>query len=171
MLNHKISVGILTITLGLLYIQPLPAQLKGLKKKAAKVIKKSVKPLELEYKVTDVHYQLLKNPNKLKLDLEFTGKNPNAIGLTLSRIEFDVYVNDKFVAKLYNDKKIKIPKRGTFSFEEKAELKLSTFGKALFTAMTGEKATYRIMGTYFVKTKLGTFSFKVELLEKQVQLK
>jgi len=140
---------------------------KGLKKQIVKTVKQNVKPLELEFHVTRVEYKALKSPNKILVHLDFEGHNPNAVGVNLSRIEFDIYVDGKFAAKVYNDKKIKIPKEGDFRFKEKASVKLSTAGKALFNAIRKKKAVYKVDGTYFVFTKIGEFKFKATLMEKK----
>ena len=152
------------------------AQFKGLEKqlkaKAAaelnKAVKNQVKPLTLDYKVTKYHYNPLRSPNKLSIDIEFTGHNPNKIGISLNRIEFDLSINKKHASKFYNDKKIKIPKEADFAFKEKADLKLTVMGKAIFDAIMKRKAKYQIDGTYYIDTKFGTFSLKTKLAEKEM---
>ncbi|MEA1881988.1 MAG: LEA type 2 family protein [Candidatus Marinimicrobia bacterium] len=163
----KRSIPIL-IAILLVNLSPLSAQFDKLKKQALKVIKEQVKPLELDFKVQDVKYNPFKGPNKLVLGILFDGNNPNKIGIGLNRVEFDLYIDDEFATKFYNDKKITIPKNGDFSFEETAEIKISTVGKAIFNSIIKKKSVYRIEGTYFLDTKLGTFSFKATLAEKVV---
>ncbi len=135
---------------------PLSAQFDILKKQALKVIKDEVKPLQIDFKVQDVKYNPLRGPNKLGLTILFDGNNPNKIGISLSRIEFDLFIDDE------------IPKNGDFAFEEKADIQITTVGKAVFNAIVKKKSVYRIEGTYFVDTKIGTFSFKATLAEKEV---
>tara|TARA_Y100000031_G_C8082577_1_gene320387 strand:- start:17 stop:553 length:537 start_codon:yes stop_codon:yes gene_type:complete len=147
---------------------PLSAQFDILKKQALKVIKDEVKPLQIDFKVQDVKYNPLRGPNKLGLTILFDGNNPNKIGISLSRIEFDLFIDDEFATKFYNEKKITIPKNGDFAFEEKADIQITTVGKAVFNAIVKKKSVYRIEGTYFVDTKIGTFSFKATLAEKEV---
>lgn len=154
---------------------PANGQLKNLKilkekvsKEVEKVVKKEVKPLTLNYKISKVHYNPLKSLNQVGLDISFFGHNPNRIGVSLDRIEFDLYIDGKHASKFYNEKKIKIPKEGDFSFEEKADLKLSALGKAVFNAIVNKKAKYRIDGTYFLDTQIGTFPIKATLTEKEM---
>ena len=152
------------------------AQFKGLEKqlkaKAAaelnKAVKNQVKPLTLDYKVTKYHYNPLRSPNKLSIDIEFTGHNPNKIGISLNRIEFDLSINKKHASKFYNDKKIKISKEADFAFKEKADLKLTVMGKAIFDAIMKRKAKYQIDGTYYIDTEFGTFPLKAKLAEKEM---
>ena len=151
-----------------IYCQDWKKSLKKATKKATKEVKKKIKPLEIDFTVTDVDYNPLKSLNKLKITILFDGKNPNPVGVAFNKTEFDLFVNDKHVSKFYNDKKIKIPKNGKFSFEEKAELKLVQSGKTIFDAIAKNKAVYKITGKYYVKTSLGTFSFKAKLMEKVV---
>jgi len=161
---------VLLLSLSLLIIHPYPlnGQFKNLKKQAIKSVKKQVKPLEIDFKVTEVKYNPLKAPNKLILGITFEGNNPNKIGIKLNRIEFTLFINDEFASKFFSDKKIKIPKKGDFTFKEKAELKLTTVGKAVFNSIIKKKAVYRVDGTYFVNTKYGIFPFKAKLVEKEV---
>ena len=78
--------------------------------------------------------------------------------------ELDVFMSSKF----YNDKKIKIPKQADFTFKEKADLKLTVMGKAIFDAIMKRKAKYQIDGTYYIDTKFGTFPLKAKLAEKEM---
>ena len=102
------------------------------------------------------------------MDIKFFGNNPNKFSIGLSRIEFDLSINKKNASKFYNDKKIKIPKNGEFSFIEKADLKISVMGKAIFDAIRNKKAKYQIDGTYYLKTKIGTIPLKAKLAEKEM---
>ena len=159
----------LIATLLLLFIcLPAEAQLNQLKKAAAKAVKQSVKPLEIDFEVTKVKYDPLKSADKVKLTFQFRGNNPNDLGVKIGRTEFDLYIDDKFAAKMYNDEKIEIPKNGDFEFQEQASIKISTVGKTMFKAIRDDKVTYRIEGTYFVDTPIGEFSFKVDLVEKDL---
>ncbi|MBD31282.1 MAG: hypothetical protein CMG44_03700 [Candidatus Marinimicrobia bacterium] len=169
------QISLLAILL-IAFISDISAQFKGLDKqlkaKAAaelnKAVKSQVKPLTLDYKVTNYHYNPLRSPNKLSIDIEFTGYNPNKIGIALNRIEFDLSINKKHASKFYNDKKIKIPKEANFTFKEKADLKLTVMGKAIFDAIVKRKAKYQIDGTYYIDTKFGTFPLKAKLAEKEM---
>ena len=167
MLKFKHS-NVLPILLVLLVGLPAYGQMGQIKKKAAKMVKQSVKPLDIEFQVTKVKYDPMKSPDKAVIAAEFKGHNPNDLGVNLNRTEFDLYVADKFVAKFYNDKKIEIPKNGDFAFTEKASIKISSLGKSLWKVIKNDTAKYRIDGTYYVKTPAGEFSFKAELVEKDL---
>ncbi len=144
---------------------------KSLSKTKIKIknkIKQEVKPLRIDFKINKINYNPLKNPNSLILNLNFSGENPNPISLSLSRIEFDLYVNEKHTSKFYNDKKIKIPKNGDFKFVENAEINIIEAGKTLFYKIIKKKVNYKITGTYFLKTSIGTFPLKINLMEKNI---
>ena len=168
--------SLLSVLFLIAFTEVTSAQFKGLEKqlkaKAAaelnKAVKNQVKPLTLDYKVTKYHYNPLRSPNKLSIDIEFTGHNPNKIGISLNRIEFDLSINKKHASKFYNDKKIKIPKEADFAFKEKADLKLTVMGKAIFDAIMKRKAKYQIDGTYYIDTKFATFPLKAKLAEKEM---
>ena len=168
--------SLLSVLFLIAFTEVTSAQFKGLEKqlkaKAAaelnKAVKNQVKPLTLDYKVTKYHYNPLRSPNKLSIDIEFTGHNPNKIGISLNRIEFDLSINKKHASKFYNDKKIKISKEADFAFKEKADLKLTVMGKAIFDAIIKRKAKYQIDGTYYIDTKFGIFPLKAKLAEKEM---
>jgi len=141
---------------------------KSAKKEIKKAVEKEVKPLSLDYKISKVRYNPLKSLNKVSLDIDFYGNNPNKFGLSLHRIEFDLFIDGKHASKFYNEKKIKIPEEGDFDFEETADLKLSIMGKAVFNAIIKKKAKYRVDGTYFLDTKFGTIPIKAKLTEKEM---
>ncbi len=154
---------------------PLMSQLKNLKSlkskvtnEVKKVVDKEVKPLTLDHKIKKISYNPLKSVNKVGLDVIFTGNNPNKLGVSLNRVEFDLFIDGKHASKFYNDKKIIIPKNGDFSFEEKADLKLNVMGKAIFNSIIKKKAKYRVDGTYYIETSFGTFPIKAKLAEKEM---
>ena len=142
--------------------------LKDISKKVTKEVVKEIKPLSVDFKVTKIDYNPIKSLNKLTLTIDFDCENPNSLGLTFNRMEFDLLVNDKLVSKFYNEKKIRVPKKDKFSFQEKAEIKLLESGKTIFDAMRKNKAVYTIVGKYFIDSSLGTFTFQVKLIEKEV---
>ena len=151
--------NIILFLLMIVMATPSSAQFKNLsrklKSKAAESVKKNVKPLTINYKIKKIHYNPLKSLTKVSLDIEFNGYNPNKIGVSLDRIEFDLFIDDKHGSKFYNEKKIKIPKEDNFTFEEVAELKVNTMGKAIFDQIIKKKAKYRIDGTYFHESSPG----------------
>lgn len=147
--------------------QTLQDQLNNLTNQVVQTVLENVEPLQIEFEVTKVKYDVLKSPDKLTITMQFTGYNPNSIGVKLGRVDFDVYVDDKFATKLTNDEKIEIPAAGEFAFKEKGKIKLSTVGKTLFNRMRKKETTYRLDGTYYVHTPIGDFPFKAELLEKK----
>ena len=147
---------------------------KKIKKETNKIekkIKNEIKPLSIDFKISKISYNPLKALNKLNLTIDFSGNNPNSIGLTFDKTEFDLLVNEKLLSKFYNEKKIEIKKNNDFLFQENAEIKISEAGKTIFNSIIKKNATYSIIGKYHVKTPLGAFSFDVKLIEKEVNSK
>ena len=172
------KINLLLILLFLLPTQLSSINLKKLKSKAKKEIKKvekkitkTIKPLEIKMEVSNISYNPLKSLNTLVVTVDFKGHNPNDLGVTFNRTEFDLYANDAHLSKFYNDKKIKIPKDGPFSFQEKAEVGILEAGKTIFNAILKKNAVYTVVGTYFIDTPIGSFSFKAKMLEKEVNPK
>ena len=119
-------------------------------------------------KVSDISYNPIKSLNTLKLTIDFNGNNPNDLGVTFNKTEFDLFANDALLTKFYNDKKISIPKNDIFLFQETAEIKLLEAGKTLFNSIAKNNVVYTVIGKYFIQTPLGEFSFDVKLLEKEI---
>ena len=169
--NNILSLFIILLVLVLnnpIFSQNWKKSLGKAKLKVTKKIKKEIKALSIEFKINKVNYNPLKSPNTLNINLIFYGNNPNLVGLSLNKIEFDLYVNDKHISKFYNDKKIKIPKNGNFNFSENADINIIAAGKTLFYNIIKKRVNYKITGTYFVKTSFGTFPLKINLMEKNI---
>ena len=139
--------------------------------KIEKKIIQEVKPLDINFKIAKIGYNPLKSLNKLNLTIDFTGNNPNPMGLTLNKTEFNLFVNEKLVSKFFNEKKIIIPKNDVFSFQEKAEITILEAGKTIFNSMLKKNAIYSLMGKYFVDTSIGSFAFDIKLMEKEMNPK
>lgn len=137
-------------------------------KEVEKKIKKEIKPLTIDFKISDVGYNPFKSINTLNLTIDFTGENPNPLGVTFNRMEFNLFVNDTHLSKFYNDKNISIPKNDVFFFQEIAEVKILEAGKTIFNAIREKNAVYTLVGKYFVESPFGTFSFDIKLMEKEV---
>tara|TARA_Y100000589_G_scaffold330957_1_gene382363 strand:- start:891 stop:1424 length:534 start_codon:yes stop_codon:yes gene_type:complete len=149
-------------------LNKIKAKAKKELKKAEKQVTEKVKPLTIEMKVSDISYNPIKSLNTLKLTIDFNGNNPNDLGVTFNKTEFDLFANDALLTKFYNDKKISIPKNDIFLFQETAEIKLLEAGKTLFNSIVKNNVVYTVIGKYFIQTPLGEFSFDVKLLEKEI---
>ena len=149
-------------------LNKIKAKAKKELKKAEKQLTEKVKPLTIEMKVSDISYNPIKSLNTLKLTIDFNGNNPNDLGVTFNKTEFDLFANDALLTKFYNDKKISIPKNDVFLFQETAEIKLLEAGKTLFNSIVKNNVVYTVIGKYFIQTPLGEFSFDVKLLEKEI---
>ena len=90
--------------------------LKNIGKKVAKEVVKEIKPLSVNFKVSNINYNPFKSINKLTLTIDFDCVNPNALGVTFNRTELELLVNEKLVSKFYNEKKISIPKKDKFTY-------------------------------------------------------
>lgn len=149
-------------------LNKIKAKAKKELKKAEKQVAEKVKPLTIEMKVSDISYNPIKSLNTLKLTIDFNGNNPNDLGVTFNKTEFDLFANDALLTKFYNNKKISIPKNDVFLFQETAEIKLLEAGKTLFNSIVKNNVVYTVIGKYFIQTPLGEFSFDVKLLEKEI---
>ena len=137
-------------------------------KKVEKKIANKIKPLTIEMKVSNISYNPLKSLKTLKLTIDFNGNNPNDLGITFNKTEFDLFADNTLLSKFYNEKKISIPKNDSFVFQETAEINIVEAGKTIFNSILKNNVVYTIIGKYFINTPLGEFSFDVKLLEKEI---
>ena len=172
MKNKKLVILILLLIPSTIFNQDWKKVIENKATKQANKIEKKIiqeiKPLVINFKISKTGYNPLKSLNKLNLTIDFTGDNPNPMGLALNKTEFYLFVNDKLVSKFYNEKKIIIPKNDTFSFQEKAEITILEAGKTIFNSILKKYAVYSLTGKYFVDTPIGTFSFDIKLMEKEM---
>ena len=140
-------------------------------KKVEKKITEKIKPLTIEMKVSNVSYNPLKSLNTLILTIDFNGNNPNDLGITFNKTEFDLFADDALLSKFYNEKKISIPKNDNFLFQETAEVNILEAGKTVFNSIVKNNVVYTVVGKYFINTPFGEFSFDVKLLEKELNNK
>ena len=137
-------------------------------KNVGKKITDKIKPLTIEMKVSNVSYNPLKSLNTLILTIDFNGNNPNDLGITFNKTEFDLFADNALLSKFYNEKKISIPKNDSFMFQETAEINIVEAGKTIFNSILKNNVVYTVIGKYFINTPLGEFSFDVKLLEKEL---
>jgi len=140
-------------------------------KMATKELKKEIKPVTIDYRVSDISYNPLKSLSKLVLTIDFTGENQNDVGVTLKRTEFDLFADDNLLTKFYNQKKIVISKKDVFNFQETAEISILEAGKTLFSSIIKKSVVYTLVGTFYVDTPFGSFPFDVKLYEKEMNPK
>ena len=167
----NISIILLILIPSIIFSQSSKKSLnKKIKKESKKIeekVKTEIKPLSIDFKISKIGYNPLKSINKLNLTIDFTGNNPNGLGITFDKTEFELLANDKFLSKFYNNKKIKIPKNDNFMFQENAEIKISEAGKTIFNAIIKKNVIYTVIGKYHIDTPIGTYSFDIKLLEKE----
>lgn len=84
----------------------------------------SCKTKPLEYISFD-HFKVVKLgfPNST-IGLNVTCYNPNKFGLTLNRLESDVYINKEFLGKAILDSSISVPRMDTFFIPVKMDVKM-----------------------------------------------
>lgn len=96
----------------------------------------SCKSKPLEYLSFD-HFKVVKlgYPNST-ISLDVTCYNPNKFGLTLNRLESDVFVNQEFLGKAILDSSIQVPRKDTFSIPVKMDVKMGGTMNSLIQLMS-----------------------------------
>jgi len=101
----------------------------------------------------------------LKLELIIDVTNPNSIEVVLDRIAFDLFVNDEKIAKGSHNAKLRIPSGESKKVKPLVTLHYSEIGTALLSAIKNLSATYKVVGTVYFDTAVGSFSFPVTIVE------
>ncbi|MBN2379460.1 LEA type 2 family protein [candidate division WOR-3 bacterium] len=101
----------------------------------------------------------------LKLELIIDVTNPNSIEVVFDRIAFDLYVNDEKIAKGSHNVKTKIPSGESAKIRPVVTVNYSEIQAAVLSAIKKFSATYKVVGTVYFDTAVGSFSFPVTIIE------
>lgn len=101
----------------------------------------------------------------LRLGILIDVTNPNRIEVVLDRMRFDLYVNDKKIANATSNIKKKIPSGASAKIEPVVTIDYGQAGTALISMIKNMSARYKVVGTVYFDTPLGTFDFPVTIVE------
>ncbi|MBD3286412.1 hypothetical protein GF359_07625 [candidate division WOR-3 bacterium] len=105
----------------------------------------------------------------IRLELIIDVTNPNSIEVVLDRIAFDLFVNDEKIAKGSHNAQLRIPSGESAKVRPVVTLHYSEIGTALLSAIKNMSATYRVVGTVYFDTGVGSFSFPVTIVEGETK--
>ncbi|MGH9457423.1 MAG: LEA type 2 family protein [Thermoanaerobaculia bacterium] len=100
----------------------------------------------------------------LTFDVEI--ENPNPVGLTLDRVDFELFVNGSQILRDISSQNVRIPAEGIGQFDLRTRIDYDD-ARNLFNELAniirGERAQYEIRGTAFYDTPIGRLEFPLTL--------
>lgn len=101
----------------------------------------------------------------LTLGLKIGVKNPNSIDVVIDRLGYQFFVNEHGVFTGSTGEGSKIPAGSSKTLTTQVKLNYLEIGSAVVSAIREQKAHYKLTGTVYLDTALGTFSFPVTILK------
>jgi len=96
---------------------------------------------------------------EMSLVLQLEVQNTNHFDLTLTSLEYTIYLNNEDIGNGRLEKEILVPASSTTPIRFPVATKFNNLGKGLKTIIFGNDLPYRIAGTALVKTAFGSASF------------
>lgn len=100
----------------------------------------------------------------IDFDLTIGVDNPNAVGIRLDRMDFDLFVNDSHVINGISDQQIRIPARGVGDVHIRTRVGYNELRSAFQTVadlIQGNRARYEVRGNAYYDTPAGQLKFPV----------
>ena len=101
-----------------------------------------------------------------ELGIYFQANNPNPIGLTMSGLEYEVFLNDKPIGSGRNERPIALPKRGASSFSMTYGFSTQELLQAGLSALGEREHEVRIDAVIRIDTPLTVLQFNVTHAEE-----
>lgn len=100
------------------------------------------------------------------IDLGFTIDidNPNRVGLSLDRLDFDLFMNGNRIVSGINDRGVRIPAEGIGQLELDARIgysEIQSLFREVVELIQGNRANYEIRGTAHYDSPVGQLRFPV----------
>jgi hypothetical protein len=102
--------------------------------------------------------------SRIDFDMAIGVENPNAVGLRLDRMDFDLLVNGTRVVSGLTNQRIRIPAEGTGTLDLTASVgynEISSLFREVVGWVQGGRPDYEIRGTALYDTPIGQVSFPV----------
>ena len=94
--------------------------------------------------------------------------NPNSVGLTLDRMDFDLMMNDRHLLSGVTDRSVRIPANGIGEVEIRGRVGYENI-RNIFTEVVdliqGQRAQYQLRGTAYYNTPLGQMRFPLTIYQ------
>jgi LEA14-like dessication related protein len=96
------------------------------------------------------------------IQIDFTAHNPGKKTATLDRLDYQIYINDKFVLDGSTSKKYSISPGQTKIITVDTTVSYVKAGKAAWELLTAKNAIWSIRGTSYFETPIGTITLPFE---------
>jgi LEA14-like dessication related protein len=97
------------------------------------------------------------------LDLALEMYNPNDITATLDKADYDLWFNDNFLGHGLTHQRIDIPPFTSKIIHTEFDLDFTGAGKSIISALTQGEASWRLAGTAYYNTILGTLNIPFDI--------
>lgn len=105
----------------------------------------------------------------IDFDILLEVQNPNSIGLTLDRIDFDLLVDDRRIVQGFANEGIRIPAEGIGDVRLEARVgynELRGLWEEVVDAVRGGRPDYEIRGTAYYDTPLGSLQLPFDVRQR-----
>ena len=99
------------------------------------------------------------------LDLALEMYNPNDIIATLDKADYDVWFNDNFLGHGFTHERVDIPPLTSKIVHTEFDLDFSGAGQSIISALTQGEATWRLAGTAYYDTVIGTLNIPFDITQ------
>ena len=102
--------------------------------------------------------------SSIDFDFNLGVDNPNSVGIKLSRVDFDVLVNDNHLLNSYSDQGVSIPARGFGEVHLRARVgysEIRNIWSQVTDLISGNRARYELRGNAYYDTPAGALRFPV----------
>jgi LEA14-like dessication related protein len=104
------------------------------------------------------------NLSNMTLKLDLKAENPNDIDAVIDRLDYSLYINDKNAANGTTAREVTVKAGGTKNISTSMTVNYVDLGTAILEAVKEKKADFKMEGTVFVETPIGSITFPIDLL-------
>jgi LEA14-like dessication related protein len=105
--------------------------------------------------------------SSIDFDFDLGVDNPNSVALRPNRVDFDLLVNDDHILNSTSDQGINIPARGYGNVHLRSRVgyqNIRNIFRQVADVIQGNRAQYRVNGTAYYDTPIGTMQFPVTVV-------
>ena len=104
--------------------------------------------------------------SSIDIDFAIAVDNPNKVGLRLSQIDFDLFVNDSRILDSVSQQDVRIPANGIGDVQLRTRIgyqNIRSLWSEMVDVIRGERARYEIRGNAYYDTPMGRLKFPLNV--------
>ncbi|HVG23352.1 MAG TPA: LEA type 2 family protein [Thermoanaerobaculia bacterium] len=120
------------------------------------------------YSIRDIHPRvdvaLPLSASSIDIDFNLEVDNPNSVGLSLSQLDFNLFINDTRVLDSVSREQFRIPANGVGQVQLRTRIgyqNVRTLWNEMVDIVRGQRARYELRGTAHYDTPVGRLRFPV----------